>query len=73
VILRPPLEVCLDRASSRTERPLSDPRVVEQLWRGFVDLEDLERFVIDNGEQSAEKTVDEILRRGELAPDESSR
>jgi predicted kinase len=61
VILRPSLAVCLDRASSRSSNPLADAAVVTQLWEGFDGLGELERFVIDNGEQSPDETVDRIV------------
>ncbi|MGZ4109409.1 MAG: AAA family ATPase [Actinomycetota bacterium] len=47
-ILRPPLEVCIARASRRRVEPL-DLDVVEQLWLAFEDLGELERAVIDEG------------------------
>jgi predicted kinase len=61
-ILRPPLADCLERASMRSSRPMTDRAVVERLWNGFAGLGELERFVIDNGGQTVEETV-ETLRR----------
>jgi hypothetical protein len=61
-ILRAPLDVCLDRASSRPSRPLHDPAVVEQLWAGFDDLGDLEQLVINTGDQDAGATAARVMR-----------
>ena len=49
-VLRPPLEVCLERAADRA----GGPDVVARLWGEFAELDELERHVIDPGELSAE-------------------
>src|SRR5207247_3029017 len=42
-VLRPPLDVCLNRASVRDNRPIADYTITEQIWRQFEDLGELER------------------------------
>jgi tRNA uridine 5-carbamoylmethylation protein Kti12 len=68
-VLREPLSVCTARARDRDREPLSDPEVVERLWRNFEDLGELERNVIDldgeNPEQAAD-TVAQSLADGRL-------
>jgi adenylate kinase family enzyme len=61
VILRAPLEVCLERASSRPSRPLHDRAVVEQLWASFEDLSDVEAIVVETGELDATATAETVL------------
>jgi adenylate kinase family enzyme len=63
VVLRPPLEVALERATGRGERLLSDAAVVEQLWRSFSDLGELEQHVLDNAGQTPEETATEVAAR----------
>jgi tRNA uridine 5-carbamoylmethylation protein Kti12 len=63
VVLRPPLEVALERASGRRERLLSDAAVVEQLWRSFSNLGELEPHVLDNAGQTPEETATEVTAR----------
>jgi adenylate kinase family enzyme len=68
-ILRPPLDVAVERAAARDSARLRDAAVVEQLWADFSDLGPLEKHVIDNGEQSPEETalaIDEALRTSAL-------
>lgn len=68
-VLRPPLAVAVERASSRSPNRLSDTAVVEQLWKAFSDLGPLERHAIDIEGQTAEELaelVEERLRNGTL-------
>lgn len=68
-ILRPSLPVAIERATTRESPRLSNPNVIEQLWRDFADLGSLEDHVIDSSGQSAHDTarnVDERLGRGSL-------
>jgi hypothetical protein len=63
-ILRPPLEVCIARASRRGTDRL-DVDVVEQLWQAFEDLGELEGAVIDDGggdPETVARAVQERLR-----------
>jgi len=62
VILRPPLDICRERARGRLSRPLADPAVVEQLWRGFIDLGPLEQHVLDNRDEDAAATAQRLVR-----------
>jgi hypothetical protein len=68
-VLRPSLDVCIERSTTRHGSRLSDPAVIEQLWLSFADLGPLEQYVVDTGKQDADETarsVDERLRRGSL-------
>jgi adenylate kinase family enzyme len=70
-ILRPLLTVAIDRAKERQSTRLAHPEVIEQLLRGFTDLDpNMEaNAVIDNSEQTPETTVNVIqerLRLGQL-------
>jgi hypothetical protein len=58
-VLRPPLEVALERATGRGEGLLS-AAVVEQLWRSFSELGELEHHVLDNAGQTPEETATEV-------------
>ena len=49
-VLRPPLEVCLERAAGRAE-----PAVLERLWHEFADLGELESHVVDAAELVASR------------------
>lgn len=62
-VLRPPLDVCTARAASRRTDRLSDPVVVEQIWREFSDLGPLERHAIDTTSESAAEIVDLLSAR----------
>ena len=69
-VLRPPLDVCIERSRTRHRSRLSDPSVIEQLWSSFADLGPLERHVIDTDDRNAEGTavsIDALLRRGSLS------
>jgi predicted kinase len=69
VILRPSLETCITRVAQRSQDERAvDPAAFEKLWKGFADLRGLERFTIDNDEQSAETTADIVYRRVSLPP-----
>jgi predicted kinase len=46
-VLRAPLSVCRERAAARELKPLGDPNPIEQLWRSFSDLGDIERNALD--------------------------
>jgi predicted kinase len=69
VVLRPPLETCTSRVTSRKGSELADVGVVEQLWREFSNLGALERHAIDNNDSSPETTARHLLlslRQGQL-------
>jgi adenylate kinase family enzyme len=70
VVLRPPLEVVIDRAASRSgeERipghpALTDPEPVRDMWERFSDLAEHENFVIDNNGITVEQTARIVLER----------
>jgi tRNA uridine 5-carbamoylmethylation protein Kti12 len=62
-VLRAPLTTCTSRAASRESNRLSDPAVVEQLWRDFADLGSLGRHAIDSDDKSAEQVAQEVAQR----------
>jgi hypothetical protein len=55
-VLRAPLEVCLNRVADRRDE-LPDPSVVEQLWRDFAELGELERHAVEVGEAEPEQVA----------------
>ena len=64
-ILRPRLEVALDRATGRRAEArhadaLHAPAVIEQLYRGFTNLGEFEAHVIDSSNLSAAESAAEI-------------
>jgi predicted kinase len=68
VVLRPTLEVALDRALSRVgeERvpghpALTDPEPVRKMWHEFADLGPLEGHVLDNTALTTKETVERVL------------
>lgn len=69
-VLRPPLDVAVERAELRPSTRRADARVIDQLWHEFADLDgSLEAHVIDNGDRTAQETavaIDERLRAGSL-------
>jgi tRNA uridine 5-carbamoylmethylation protein Kti12 len=69
-VLRPPLATCVSRAAGRTSGEPADPSVVEQLWRDFADLGELDDHAIDAGALSAQEAAELVaarLRDGQLA------
>lgn len=74
-VLRAPLPVCRARAEAREREPLSNPEVIERLWRDFADLGDLEPHAVEVGERSPEQTADllaRLLEDGALTVDAAS-
>ena len=70
VILRPPLDVCLERSTGRLTEArhagaLADPEPIRQLWHGFEDIGELEDHVIENDRQAPVETAAEIWSRVE--------
>jgi tRNA uridine 5-carbamoylmethylation protein Kti12 len=61
-VLRAPLPVCIERARQREREPLAKPEVVEQLWRDFADLGELERNAVDVTERSSSEVAGELDR-----------
>ena len=72
VILLPPLEVCLERAGSRSARPLSDPAVVRKLWDEFATVGAPKHVIIDSAEMTAEETVFRVVRATSFLDDSQS-
>jgi hypothetical protein len=69
-VLRPSLEVALDRATSRAgeERikghpALTDPEPVRHMWNQFEDLGEYERHVIDSSPLSPDTTSATVLEK----------
>jgi adenylate kinase family enzyme len=70
VVLRPPIEVVIHRATSRVgeERipghpALTDPEPVRHMWERFSDLGMHEKYVIDSNRMTAEETARIVLER----------
>jgi hypothetical protein len=63
VVLRAPLAVCVDRASSRADWPINDTTPIQQLWRAFADLGPLEPQVISTDGVDPEEIALEIEAR----------
>jgi len=68
VILRPGLEVAIDRATSRPPLtpgvpPLTDTGPIRQMWTQFQNLGPLEGHIIDNGAQDPEETATVVWTR----------
>jgi adenylate kinase family enzyme len=68
VVLRPGLEVAMERAVSRAPLtpgipPLTDEEPIRQMWTLFQNLGPLEHHVIDNGAQDPEETASLVWTR----------
>ena len=61
-VLRAPLSQCTARAQQRQREPLDDPAVAARLWHDFADLGDLERHVLEVGDDSPADTADSLAR-----------
>jgi tRNA uridine 5-carbamoylmethylation protein Kti12 len=69
-VLRAPLAVCAERMRVREGRPPVAPETIEQLWRSFADLGELERHVVELDGESPEQAADllgERLDEGRLS------
>lgn len=69
-VLRAPLSVCMERAQNREGDPLPEPKAIEQLWRSFTSLGDLERNVVDTAGKDPAAVVVKLaglLANGSLA------
>jgi thymidylate kinase len=62
-VLRAPLEVCLARVQGREGKPPIDAGAIEQLWRSFADLAELERHVLEVDGMAPERVSDELAER----------
>jgi predicted kinase len=62
-ILRAPLSVCAERVQGREGEALSDAGAIEQLWRSFSDLGDLERNVLEVDGMGPEEVSASLARR----------
>jgi predicted kinase len=62
-VLRAPLEVCLERVQAREGEPPIDAEAIEQLWRSFGGLGDLERHVLEVDGMAPERVSDELAER----------
>jgi predicted kinase len=62
-VLRAPLSVCTTRLQGREGAPPLDANAIEKLWRGFSDLGNLERHVVDVGGRNAEEVADLLAQR----------
>lgn len=62
-VLRAPLSVCTKRVQDREGDPPIDSAAIEQLWKSFEDLGDLERNALDVGGEDAEEATDALAQR----------
>ena len=62
-ILRPPLATTVARARPRTPPKRLGDEILEDLWRAFSDLGPLERYVIEDDTQDAERSAEIVIRR----------
>lgn len=62
-VLRAPLATCQERARRRAREPLSEPAVVERLWRDFADLGDQEPHAIEVGDAGPAEVADTVAAR----------
>jgi predicted kinase len=63
VVLRAPLATCVSRVQQREGDPPIDAAAIEQVWRSFADLGELEQNVLEvDGRDSAE-VAERIARR----------
>lgn len=62
-VLRAPLSVCVARVQDRDWDSLSDPKVIEQLWRAFADLGDLEGNAFDVSDWSPAEVADNLAKQ----------
>ncbi len=62
-VLRVPLERCLERAQNREGSPPIDAGAIEQLWRSFAELGDLERNVVEVDGQAPEQVADLVSQK----------
>jgi hypothetical protein len=63
VVLRPSLDVALDRAIGRAGRQLRETGPITGLYGAFAELGTLESHVVDSSAQTVEQTI-ECLRDG---------
>jgi predicted kinase len=69
-VLRVPHSVCVARVNEREGGSISDPNAIAQIWRGFAELGDLERHVIDIEGKTPEEAaalLTQLLDEGRLA------
>jgi predicted kinase len=57
VVLRPALDVTLERAAARPAPALTDADVVADLWRKFADVGELEAHVVDTTDLDVDQAV----------------
>jgi adenylate kinase family enzyme len=62
-VLRAPLEVCLARVQGREGEPSIEAGEIEQLWRSFADLGELEKHVLEVDGMASERVSDELVER----------
>jgi predicted kinase len=63
VVLRAPLAACLSRVQQREGAPPVDASAIEQVWRSFANLGELERSALDVEGGDREEVAERIARR----------
>ncbi len=61
-VLRAPCSTCVERVRARDGVPLADS-AIEQLWRSFADLGELEPNAIDAGDATPEQIADVLAAK----------
>jgi tRNA uridine 5-carbamoylmethylation protein Kti12 len=63
VVLRAPLDFCLARVQGREGEPPVDATAIEQIWRSFDDLGELEENALDVAGMGPEEVADLLEQR----------
>jgi predicted kinase len=62
IVLRPPLEVAIQRCRQRGGNTLTDPEPITKLHQQFSSLGELERHVLPTVGKSREETLNEVIK-----------
>jgi chloramphenicol 3-O-phosphotransferase len=63
VILRAPLQTCIERATARSDGALGNADVIAQIWNDFADVGPLETHVIEVGDMDPEQVAAVVADR----------
>lgn len=62
-VLRVPRSVCVARVNEREGGTISDPDAIGQIWQGFAEMGDLERYAIDVEDKTPEEAAALLTQR----------
>ncbi|MGZ4182768.1 MAG: AAA family ATPase [Solirubrobacteraceae bacterium] len=65
VILRPPLQTCIARATTRSGGELTNADVITQIWNDFADVGPLETHVVEVDDMDPEQLATVVMNRSE--------